>query len=123
MGREGTGNGVIFTTHVHCGPPKSGDVLALLSEADRRTCMHTPLRRVRAEAVRDHPSLRQPPLESRASTVGTPWQSATVRRGPGREPWDGDPSRKGGPRLPLSLPLPSTTSVGSRTRAPTAHVP
>jgi hypothetical protein len=37
------------------------------------------------------------PLESRASTVDTPWQSATVRRGPGREPWDGDPSRKGGP--------------------------
>src|ERR1035441_5732994 len=63
------------------------------------------------------------PLESRASTVGTPWQSATVRRGPGREPWDGDPSRKGGPRLPLSLPLPSTTSVGSRTRAPTVPVP
>jgi hypothetical protein len=63
------------------------------------------------------------PRRSRASTLGTTWQSATVWRGPGTEHRDRDPSCKGGPPgsgLPLGwlrsaglLPGPGVAVLGS----------
>ena len=51
------------------------------------------------------------PRRSRASILGTTWQSATVWRGPGTEHRDGDPSCKGGPSAP-GLPARWLQSAG-----------
>jgi hypothetical protein len=75
MGREAAGNGVFFTARVECGPPKTGRIHCVASEAGRRACVRTPLRRVWAEPVRDHPSLRQPPPEI---TCINPWHDLAI---------------------------------------------